>query len=212
MINKHKQAGLTLIEMMIAMVLGLFVTAVIITVFSTNVRSSTENIKMIRLNQELRGAMTMMVDELKRHGYSSDASNSDFMNALSYDSSNNCLQYAYDSGDDGTLNPSSDLFSIYYTASTIFWLTSSDTNCDNPSTSNPLTDPNIAEITAMTIDRTGSVSSDGSSGSTVWSSSSSTNVYEVRLTLTGQVTLPHSINPVSRTIIETIRVRNDDPN
>jgi len=212
MMFNHKQAGFTLIEMMIAMVLGLFVTAVIITVFSTNVRSSTESIKMIRLNQELKGTMTLISDELKRHGYSSDPSNSGFMDALNYDSANNCLQYAYDSDDDGSLNPSSDLFSIYYTASTIFWLTSSDTDCDNPATSDALTDPNIAAITAMTIDRTGSVSSEGGSGSTVWTSSSSTNVYEVRLTLTGQVTLPHSTDPVARTVVETIRFRNDDPN
>ena len=95
----QKQAGLTLIEMMIAMVLGLFVTAVIITVFSTNVRSSTENIKMIRLNQELRGVMTMMADELKRAGYSANPSESAFMDDLNFTST--CSRYSFDDDGDG---------------------------------------------------------------------------------------------------------------
>ncbi len=216
MITNHKQAGLTLIEMMIALVLGLFVTAIIITVFSTNVRSSTENIKMIRLNQELRGAMALMVDELKRHGYSSLSTTEDFMQQLNYDAANNCLRYAYDSSNDGVVNPASDVFAIHFTASTIYWQTSSNTSCSSYSSSQPLTDPNIAEITTLDFDLSGSGNKLGSivnTGSFAWTTTTGISFYEVTITLTGTTDLPHSSDPNDprRTIVETIRIRNDDP-
>jgi prepilin-type N-terminal cleavage/methylation domain-containing protein len=209
------QKGLTLIEMMIALVLGLFVTAVIITVFSTNVRSSTESIKMIRLNQELRGLMTLMTDELKRHGYSSVATEKGFMNKFNYDAADSCLRYAYDTASDGIVNPASDVFAIHFTASTVFWQTSADTDCDSAAAASnqPLTDPNIAEITTLDIDITGSVNTGGVSGLTALTTTTGLSAYEVTITLTGKADLPHSsdAHDPRRTIIETIRIRNDDP-
>jgi len=221
MINKHKQAGLTLIEMMIAMVLGLFVIAVIITVFSTNVRSSTESIKMIRLNQELRGVMTMMVDELKRAGYSADPSNSDFMSDFDindFDTSDDCARYSYD--DDGDkIQDANEKFGFRLNGNIVEWsrnVTSADCSAPASSTWDDLTDPALASITTLYFDITDSINTGGIPTSPLNALTTTTglSVYDVTITLTGTTDLPPNgpdANDPRRTITETIRVRNEDP-
>jgi prepilin-type N-terminal cleavage/methylation domain-containing protein len=212
--QKHK--GLTLIEMMVALVLGLFVTAVIITVFSTNVRSNTENLKMIRLNQELRGVMNLMSDEFKRSGYSGyidGVTTSAFMNQLDRVSSD-CVLYAFDTNSDGDLDVN-ERRGFRLNSNQIDWKTSG-TGTDCSSTNNDweaITSSEIASITTLEFDFTGSVNSDGTTGLTALSASSGLSVYEVEITLTGSTDLPHSsaANDPRRTVIETIRIRNDAP-
>jgi len=220
--TNQKQAGLTLIEMMIAMVLGLFVTAVIITVFSTNVRSSTENIKMIRLNQELRGVMTMMVDELKRSGYSGAPTVSAFND--DFNISSTCVRYAYDADSDaaeGDTDPeNNERFGFKLDGNIVKWTTSGgdpgstlgSPECGN-GTWDSLSDTNIAFITTLDFDISGSANSNGDSGLTALTTTTGVSVYDVTITLTGTTDLPHSsdANDPRRTITETIRIRNEDP-
>jgi len=228
MLNK-KQTGLTLIEMMIAMVLGLFVTAVIITVFSTNVRSSTENLKMIRLNQELRGVMTMMIDELKRQGYSSDSTNADFMNDINTNTSFSCVRYSYDEinrdpagSETAGVQDDDERFGFKLAGNTIEWTRSGGSigtlgsaDCSN-GTWTPISDPNLAEITTLYFDFSGSGNKLGSTintGIVALTTNTGVSLYDVTITLTGKTDLPHSsdANDPRRTLIETIRIRNDDP-
>lgn len=212
--KRQTQHGLTLVEMLIALVLGLFVTAVIITVFSTNVRSSNENIRMIRLNQELRGAMLLMTDELKRAGYSADSSNSDFMGELAVSSDRKCIQFAYD------VNSNSSLDNI----EKIGYLLTSDTvkrktnisDCADSTGWLSVTTENISRITTLEFNIDGSGNKLGSivnTGSFAWTTTTGISLYEVTITLTGTTDLPHSsyANDPRRTIIETVRIRNDDP-
>ena len=209
------QKGLTLIEMMIALVLGLFVTAAIITVFSTNVRTNTENLKMIRLNQELRGAMTLMVDELKRAGYSGDSTISTFMDQTNFTTT--CASYSYD------INANSSYDSVEHygfrldeTNNEIDWgsgLTVDNLDCST-GTWQAITDPNIAEITTLDFDITGSINTGGVSGVTALTTTTGVSVYDVTITLTGTADLPPAgpdVNDPRRTITETIRIRNEDP-
>lgn len=233
--NKTKQTGLTLIEMMIAMVLGLFVTAVIITVFSTNVRSSTENIKMIRLNQELRGVMTMMVDELKKHGYSSDSTNADFIGEFNAPDPatlpRSCIRYSYD---ETNRNPSGseidgsrdddERFGFKLEGNTVKWTRSGGAigllgtpDCDNGIWT-PISDPNLASITTLDFNIDGSSNKLGSTVSTgivALTTTTGVSLYDVTITLTGTTDFPpigqDDPNDPRRTITETVRVRNDDP-
>jgi len=214
----QKQAGLTLIEMMIAMVLGLFVIAVIITVFSTNVRSSTESIKMIRLNQELRGVMTMMVDELKRAGYSKEPTVSAFMDELNFTST--CARYSYDEDDSAALGDTTtdadERFGFRLNSNTIEWAKSATGAGCTGGTWTSISDPNLASITTLNFDISGSINTDGvSSGSTAFTTTTdgTVSVYDVTITLTGSTDLPHSsaANDPRRTLIETIRIRNEHP-
>lgn len=65
----NKNAGFTLIEIMIALVLGLFIIGVTLTVYLTTVRGSSETIKSARLNHDLESAMSLMVNDIRRAGY-----------------------------------------------------------------------------------------------------------------------------------------------
>jgi prepilin-type N-terminal cleavage/methylation domain-containing protein len=205
------QKGLTLIEMMIAMVLGIFVSSVIITVFSTNVRSNVQNMKMIRLNQELRGAMTFMVDELKKAGYSADPTNPAFMASL--DVSTSCILYSYDLNNNGSRDADERFgFGLDTGSNQIRW-SDNAAKADCPTFGGSITDANMAEITTLDFSFDGSANNNGAEGITALTTSFGVSVYDLTITLTGTIDLPHdsTSNDPRRTITETIRLRNDDP-
>lgn len=66
---RKQQSGLTLIELMIAITIGLIVMATTIVVFVTSLRSNTDTLNMIRLNQELQAVTTLVVKDVRRSGY-----------------------------------------------------------------------------------------------------------------------------------------------
>ncbi|GGO88248.1 type IV pilin [Marinobacterium nitratireducens] len=65
-----RQRGISLIELMIAMVLGLLIAAVVISMYGTTIASTQQAMTTIRLNQELRIAMDTIVRDIRRAGYS----------------------------------------------------------------------------------------------------------------------------------------------
>jgi type IV pilus assembly protein PilW len=69
--SMRRQAGLTLIELMIAMVAGLIVIGAALAFTVSTVRAYGENIRSTRLSQELRTGMNLVVRELRRAGYDS---------------------------------------------------------------------------------------------------------------------------------------------
>jgi len=190
------QRGVTLIEMMIAMVLGLFVTGAIITVFVSNVISTTDNVRMIQLNQELRASLAFISDEMKRAGYSSD-SDSTYMDTLAAfdddgDGLNDCFIYAYDSNSSGGAVTAAETFGFRLENNELFWGNNATNACNF---GDELTDSAIASITAFTL--TFNAVTAGA-----------VNVNQLDVTITGQVNL-NSLTAV-RTLTETIRIRNDD--
>jgi len=208
--NSAQQKGLTLIEMLIAMVLGLFVTAVIISVFSTTVRTNVENMKMIRLNQELRGVMTFMVDELKRTGYSADPGNVTFMASFDRETAS-CILYSYDNNGNGNRDSNEHFgFRLDTTAKQIKWANDASDSCDFGES---ITDVNMAEITILDFNIEGSTNTNGDTASNALTSSSGVSIYDVTITLTGSTNLPSTSDPNDprRTITETIRIRNEAP-
>jgi len=209
--NPAQQKGLTLIEMMIAMVLGLFVTAVIISVFSTNVRTNVENMKMIRLNQELRGAMTFMADEIKRAGYSADPSKTNFMSSLSTRWVNSsCFLYSYDSNSNGFQDANEHFgFRLDKDVNQIKWASNADNGC---SFGESITDANMAKITRLYFDISGSVNTNGPT-TNAFTETDGVSVYDVTINLKGSTDLPHSstANDPRREITQTIRIRNEAP-
>ena len=69
MLSRQHQKGLSLIELMIGLATGLFLLAGVIGIFSMSLKSNSDNLKMTRLNQELRSAMDLMQRELRRTAY-----------------------------------------------------------------------------------------------------------------------------------------------
>lgn len=190
-----KQSGITLIEMMIAMILGLLVVGAIITIFISNVKSSSENIRMIHLNQELRSVMGFMSDELKRAGYSADPDSSEFIDEI-YTATPNCILYAYDVDGDG-VRDNNERFGFKLDGSAIEWGQNRTAKTCTSGVWTALTETTIANITALTIVPTA-----------ISTANSTIQVQHIDVTIIGQISLNPGI--ASRQVTDTIRVRNED--
>jgi len=98
-IKAHK--GFTLVEMMVSTVVAAISMAGVISVFANSVRSNTDNLEIIRLNQEMRAVMDVMVSDIRRAGYWSGA---DGTTANPYTAAGeamavvggDCITYSYD--------------------------------------------------------------------------------------------------------------------
>lgn len=123
-----KHNGFTLIELMIAIMLGLIVIGGALSIYISTIRSSSDVVKSARLNYDLDSAMQLMVNDIRRAGYwggavsGSDAANNSFTQvpaaATATDiqirnvaapttvvSEGDCILYTYDGGNgDGVVD------------------------------------------------------------------------------------------------------------
>jgi len=72
------QRGMNLIELMVALVLGLLVSAAAINVYIKTMQTQTENIQLMRLNQDLRATMDLVVRDIRRAGFATSTPETDF--------------------------------------------------------------------------------------------------------------------------------------
>lgn len=116
-----RNRGFTLIELMVALVLGLVVVGGVMGVFMSTYQSNAQNIKSVRLNEEMRAVMSMMTRDIRRAGVRDLAwqpsllgSANVFANDVNwvvsrYDTTvpaNSCALFAYDSDSNDVLgNP-----------------------------------------------------------------------------------------------------------
>jgi prepilin peptidase dependent protein B len=123
LITRKQQTGLSLIELMIGLLVGLVIVAGGLSVFVTSVRGQADNIKLSRLNQDMRAMMDIMVRDIRRAGFvTSDPQtnltslqNNPFFGPTTdiavwdYDGSNdNCIVYAYNRNDNSPLTDDDD--------------------------------------------------------------------------------------------------------
>ncbi len=73
LITLKNQRGVTLVELMIAMLLGLTVISTIITLFVNSVATNRSALQTTRLHQEMRSIMELISSDLRRAGYFRDA-------------------------------------------------------------------------------------------------------------------------------------------
>ncbi len=119
--NRRSQSGLTLIELMIAMIVGLFLSVGVIQIFTANnlTYRMTENIS--RLQENGRFALENLGKAVRSAGFKGDTENSPTTNfpAVTYTASDPVVAFAANqlvSGTDGgiggagTLDPADDLF------------------------------------------------------------------------------------------------------
>lgn len=64
-----RQKGFTLIELMIAILIGFIVVAAVLTIYITTIRGSSNTLKLTRLNQDMGVAMLIMTNDIRRAGY-----------------------------------------------------------------------------------------------------------------------------------------------
>jgi len=112
MVNKIKQTGIGLIELMIAILIGLLLMAGAISALVTTIGSNADNIRMIRLEQDLRAVMSLVTRELQLAGSWRGAVNNVLVNAPLLDNNypsvpvvnGNCITFAYGTDDDDVLD------------------------------------------------------------------------------------------------------------
>jgi prepilin peptidase dependent protein B len=106
-----KQTGYTLIEIMVALLIGLVIVVATITIYISTIKGSKDVINSARLNHDLESVMSLMVNDIRRAGYWGGA-------VVGADSSTNpftigtaniqiptaaCILYSYDA--DGDRSP-----------------------------------------------------------------------------------------------------------
>ncbi|RJG51272.1 PilW family protein [Motilimonas pumila] len=109
------QAGFSLVELMIAMVLGLLVLGMMLSLYTTSMVNNNKINSLGRLNLEVKSLVELMSRDIRRAGYWSGAGaaalSSGFANnaynsqadttALQVSSDKTCITFAYDMNDSG---------------------------------------------------------------------------------------------------------------
>ncbi|MDD2761645.1 MAG: prepilin-type N-terminal cleavage/methylation domain-containing protein [Methylomonas sp.] len=110
-----KQTGFTLVEIMIALLLGLIVVGATISIYIATVNSSASTIRSTRLNHDLEAVTTLMVNDIRRAGYwAGAADNIDDDNLFTATAgtitninileNGTCILYSYDADNDTTVD------------------------------------------------------------------------------------------------------------
>ena len=100
-INHRQAGGFTLVELMIAMVLGLIVIGAVLALSLSMIRANSDTISATRLTQELRATSASIASELNRAGSSGnpfDVTASNALGAVTVANSAKCISYSYNHG------------------------------------------------------------------------------------------------------------------
>jgi prepilin peptidase dependent protein B len=116
LVTRERQTGVTLVELMIGLLIGLIIVAGGLSVFSNSVRGQADNIKLSRLNQDLRAMMDIMVRDIRRAGFVTSYPDTNFaslknnpffsgaVNDIAVYDVGRCLVYAYNRDDNDADN------------------------------------------------------------------------------------------------------------
>jgi len=175
-----KTKGFTLIELMIAMMLGLIVIGGALSIYISTIKSSSEVVKSSRLNYDLDSAMQLMANDLRRAGYwggaiaGSDATSNPFtqgdaniqVSQKTGEANNSCILYSYDGEsesdnvtgtiDDGSVgNAKGEYYGFRLNDGQIdirYQATNANKTCNDPSWE-VLTDSNKVNVSVLTFSK-----------------------------------------------------------
>jgi prepilin peptidase dependent protein B len=230
-----KQTGLTLIEIMIALLIGLIIIAATINIYITTIRGSSDTLRSARLNHDLESAMSLMVNDIRRAGYwggaiaGADSRNNPFATGAANIQSPaaGCILYTYDADGDGVVD-SDEYYGFKLEGTNIRMRKTGATtaNCTdgtwetmNIDTGNSRSEK--VEIDSLTFDFddpsapskcknvTTDTSENKSCATTTLVLTTGNSIVETRqvtMTLSGHITGETS---VSKTLTSTVKVRND---
>jgi len=177
------QGGFTLVELLIAILLGIIVSAGVVAMAVSNVTLSNDTLNAVRLNHGLDTAMQIMVNDIRRAGYSyCDSSTNVCPNVydndvdpavevegetilysdnedISIDSGGDCILYRYNSNENASKTDE------YYgfrraVVNGVGVLQMGDNTgavtCDSDTNWVTMTDPDVLDVTTLTFASTGS--------------------------------------------------------
>ena len=206
--KRFKQRGLSLIELMVSLTIGLFLMVGVASLLSSNMQFSTTSAKFVRLSQEMRAAMSFMQRDIRRAGawgnafasLSSTTTTNPFYNVDA--SSPGCILFTYDADQDGTQNTSSgsdERYGFLLDSNAIKMRNGSSTySCANSSEWEAITS-NAVKITALTF----TVISEAATSNT------KVTVRKVTISMTGQLA---SDSSVTQSFTETVKISNNKYN
>jgi len=219
--SKSRQLGLSLIELMVAITVGLFLMAGLATFMVSTLNSHASTMKSSRLNQEMRAAMTLMVREIRRAGYwGSPSSNAGSLSGVGAGATYSnpfktvntatagCILFTYDSNSNGTQDTGSpdERYGFLLNSGVIQMRTGvsatlNDCTTDAGNAWGNLTDSKNTNFTALTFAETDSapVYAKGTSGPNIV-------IRYVTVTMTGQLANDAT---VQQTLTETVKLEND---
>ncbi len=112
---KHTK-GLSLTELLIGLLVGTFVVAGGVKIFSNNVKSSSDNSHVNALNQDLRTMLELMLHDIRRAGYATsqpddnvdtkidDLLKNNPFSEIQIDNANTCIVYTYNKNANTTVD------------------------------------------------------------------------------------------------------------
>lgn len=119
-----KQRGLSIVELMITITLGLLLMAGLTSVFSSTVGTNSRSLQLSQLNEEATAVMDLLMGDLRRAGYRANAhllvvdpdnAITDFNNTVAVsahtdEAANSCITFAYDADNDGVHDGGAEMF------------------------------------------------------------------------------------------------------
>lgn len=111
-IIKKYRDGFTLIELLIALLINFILLTALISVFSANMNEHSKASDMNSLNQQLQTALQIMINDIRRAGYWSNAyttpgtgvnSNPFMASGTDITVSGSCILFTYDASNNGSL-------------------------------------------------------------------------------------------------------------
>jgi prepilin-type N-terminal cleavage/methylation domain-containing protein len=212
--SRRAQAGVTLIEMMVAIVVGLIVIAAVLAFMVSVMKANRQNIESTRLMQEMRATAAVIAADVRRaRGVTDPLATVKLVNGNPYrevrttpvGNTSGCISFGYDGGASGPyrmIRRRNDKVELLGTASN-----QATVDCSNaPATTNgsvvvmPLTSDQV-RITSLTFQR---LPLDAGTGL----EPPPERTREVRMTMTGQLVNPDAqLANITRTITQSIYIR-----
>lgn len=205
MLTLRHQKGLSLVELMIAIAGGLFLMLGLVTFLSNNLKFNADSAKSVRLSQELRSTMDLMVGDIRRAGSwgtpELGIGTTPIANPFgTIDTATaGCILFSYDQNLNGTLNTAApdERFGFLLDSGAVKMRNGSGTySCASSAEWEAITDTNAITITELTFAPT----------STAAVNNTHVTVRDITIKLTGRL---KNDATVVQTLTETVRVRND---
>lgn len=157
----RRQCGVSLVELMIGMTIGLFILTGALMVFSMTIRGGTDVMRAARLNQDVATAMAIMSNELRRAGRTA-TERDDMIRPLRTTWSqpiqiptSSCILYSYDQNLNNAIDATERRGFARHTDGSLR-MGENVTDCTGIANWPELTDPAIINVTSLTFDTQGS--------------------------------------------------------
>lgn len=148
--------GLSLVEFMIGITVGLFIVGGTVSLFVNNITASRRMLQEARINQDLRAVGDLITRDLRRAGYwgnaiqgtllsgTSTTPQSNPYRTVSYDASSTELTYSFSRGTENDTLDNAETFGFRLNGGVVQMKTSSNAWQD-------VTDPNVITVTQLKI-------------------------------------------------------------